>query len=60
MEGLLFPEGPRALKVRFLGEEPFSLEALEGADRLFALTYSASEGLIEELAPKVGEMTESP
>ncbi|MGC8905266.1 hypothetical protein [Thermus sp.] len=55
MEGL-FPVGPKALRVRFLGEEPFSLEALEGADRILALTYSASEGLIRELAPKVGEM----
>lgn len=39
-----------------MGEEAFSLEALEGADRVFALTYSASEGLIRDLAPKVGEM----
>ncbi|MFN3346929.1 MAG: LptF/LptG family permease, partial [Candidatus Bipolaricaulaceae bacterium] len=52
----LFREGPTALRVSLLGEEPFSLEALEGADRVLVLTYSASEGLIRELAPKVGEM----
>jgi hypothetical protein len=47
---------PTAIKVRFVEEIPFSLEAIEGADRVFALTYSASEGLIRDLAPKVGEM----
>lgn len=52
----LFQGGPTALRVSLLGEEPFSLEALEGADRVLVLTYSASEGLIRELAPKVGEM----
>ena len=53
----LFPTGPKVLRVSFLGEEAFSLEALEGADRVFALTYSASEGLIRDLAPKVGELS---
>jgi hypothetical protein len=47
---------PTAIKVRFVEEIPFSLEVIEGADRVFALTYSASEGLIRDLAPKVGEM----
>jgi hypothetical protein len=47
---------PTAIKVRFVEEAPFSLEAIEGADRVLALTYSASEGLIRDLAPKVGEM----
>jgi hypothetical protein len=54
MSGLF--ASPTAIKVRFVEEVPFSLEAIEGADRVFALTYSASEGLIRDLAPKVGEM----
>jgi hypothetical protein len=54
MNGLF--ANPTAIKVRFVEEVPFSLEAIEGADRVLALTYSASEGLIRDLAPKVGEM----
>jgi hypothetical protein len=54
MDGLF--ANPTAIKVRFVEEVPFSLEAIEGADRVLALTYSASEGLIRDLAPKVGEM----
>ncbi|RTH97203.1 hypothetical protein CSW29_11875 [Thermus scotoductus] len=52
----LFSKPPKAIRVRFEGEVPFSLSDLEGADRLRVLTFSASEDLVRKMALSVGEL----